>query len=211
MPQAASHRHASSRPAPPARKGRPKAAEAEARLLAAALDLFEEQGYEATAVPDIARKAGVGVGTLYRYFANKEALVNALFQRWKGEFNARVLAPLPEGTGVKQAFELYWARAVDWLLGFPREARFIDLHFHAPYLDAASLAYEEPYKRAIEDFVVWGTREGVLRPLDPVVFAALFWGPLAGLLKFAEGRPLEPAHLNEMRAALWRALSVSDT
>lgn len=52
-------------------------------ILDAALDLFVEQGFHGTTVPSIADKAGVGAGTIYRYFENKEALVNALYQKWK--------------------------------------------------------------------------------------------------------------------------------
>ena len=52
-------------------------------ILDAALDLFVERGFHGTAVPQIAERAGVGAGTIYRYFESKEALVNALYQRWK--------------------------------------------------------------------------------------------------------------------------------
>jgi AcrR family transcriptional regulator len=48
------------------------------RLLAAARELFAEQGFEVT-LDDIARHAGVGVGTAYRRFANKSELLDALF------------------------------------------------------------------------------------------------------------------------------------
>jgi AcrR family transcriptional regulator len=48
------------------------------RILAAAAEVFAERGLEAT-LDDIADRAGVGVGTVYRRFANKEALVEALF------------------------------------------------------------------------------------------------------------------------------------
>jgi AcrR family transcriptional regulator len=37
-------------------------------IMAAALDLFVERGFYGTAVPEIAEKAGVGAGTIYRYF-----------------------------------------------------------------------------------------------------------------------------------------------
>ena len=47
------------------------------RLLVAAGQVFEEKGLEAS-VADVARVAGVGMGTLYRRFASKEALIEAL-------------------------------------------------------------------------------------------------------------------------------------
>lgn len=50
------------------------------KLVAAAAAAFAESGLDAQ-VEDIARRAGVGVGTLYRHFPTKEALVVALAER----------------------------------------------------------------------------------------------------------------------------------
>ncbi len=48
------------------------------RIIAAAREVFRDRGLAAT-LDDVARHAGVGVGTVYRRFANKEELVDALF------------------------------------------------------------------------------------------------------------------------------------
>jgi AcrR family transcriptional regulator len=48
-------------------------------LLAVARDVFTEQGAEAS-LRDVARKAGVGLGTLYRHFPTREALLEALLR-----------------------------------------------------------------------------------------------------------------------------------
>ena len=50
------------------------------RLLAAASELFAEQGFSVT-LNDIAHHAGVGIGTAYRRFPNKEAVIDALFEQ----------------------------------------------------------------------------------------------------------------------------------
>src|ERR1044072_4564018 len=50
------------------------------RTLAAAGELFEQPGLGVT-LDDIARHAGVGVGTVYRRFADKELLIDALFEQ----------------------------------------------------------------------------------------------------------------------------------
>ena len=42
-------------------------------VLGAALELFVERGFHGTTVPEIAERAGVGAGTIYRHFASKEA------------------------------------------------------------------------------------------------------------------------------------------
>ena len=48
-----------------------------ARLLAAAEEVFAEQGVSVP-IDDVAQRAGVGVGTLYRHFPTKEALFVAV-------------------------------------------------------------------------------------------------------------------------------------
>jgi len=49
------------------------------RILAAAAEVFAARGLEVT-LDDIAAHAGLGVGTVYRRFANRDELVEALFQ-----------------------------------------------------------------------------------------------------------------------------------
>jgi AcrR family transcriptional regulator len=48
------------------------------RILDAALNVFSEKGFHQATVDEIAERAGLGKGTLYRYFANKETLFNEL-------------------------------------------------------------------------------------------------------------------------------------
>jgi AcrR family transcriptional regulator len=56
-------------------------------LVVAAREVFAERGVEAS-LEEIARRAGVGVGTLYRHFPTRDALVEAVFERRIGEFTA---------------------------------------------------------------------------------------------------------------------------
>src|SRR5699024_7319546 len=57
------------------------------RLLAAGREVFAQQGLEAT-LNDVAHHAGVGVGTAYRRFANKEELIEAIHTRQVEELEA---------------------------------------------------------------------------------------------------------------------------
>ena len=68
-------------PAPQALLARPKRADARRnyeKVLAAAREAFAEGG-EATALEEIARRAGVGIGTLYRHFPTRQALLEAVY------------------------------------------------------------------------------------------------------------------------------------
>jgi AcrR family transcriptional regulator len=65
------------------------------RLVIAARELFAEQGFEVT-LDDIARHAGVGVGTAYRRFANKGELLDAIFAEQTAELAAVADAALAD-------------------------------------------------------------------------------------------------------------------
>jgi len=72
---------------PPKKDEKPLRRDAEEnrrRLLAAAREVFAERGLEPT-MDEVAARAGVGVGTAYRRFANKEELITALFRERIGE------------------------------------------------------------------------------------------------------------------------------
>jgi AcrR family transcriptional regulator len=59
-----------------------KSERTEAAIVDAALVLFADQGYETTTMRQIAERAGVSVGNSYYYFASKESLVQALYERF---------------------------------------------------------------------------------------------------------------------------------
>jgi AcrR family transcriptional regulator len=188
---------------------KPAADDKRARLLEAALELFETQGFDGVAVPQIAAKAGVATGTVYRYFAGKEALVNALYREWKGVYNAFVLAPLPPELGHRARFVTYWRRMMAFARTYPRAVRFMDLHHHAAYLDAESIAISRVYRAAAEAFVTEAVAAGALRPIAPALIVSLLWGAAAGLVKFAEADALtlDTQAVAAMEDALWRAVA----
>src|SRR4051812_6619560 len=75
---------------------RPLRADAERnrkRILAAAAELFAERGLD-VAIDEIAAKAEVGIGTVYRRFPDREALVDALFEDKIHEIEAIALEAL---------------------------------------------------------------------------------------------------------------------
>ncbi len=53
-----------------------------AALIDAGAELFAAKGYEATTMTEIASRAGAAIGSLYQFFPSKEALAEALFNRF---------------------------------------------------------------------------------------------------------------------------------
>jgi AcrR family transcriptional regulator len=83
------------------------------RLLAAALAAFTEHGSDDTSLEEIARRAGVGIGTLYRHFPNRQALLEALYVNEVDEV-CRSAAEF-EGTDAWEALSGWFERLIGYL------------------------------------------------------------------------------------------------
>lgn len=58
------------------------------RVIDAALDLGHAGGYDAVQIRDVARTAGVALGTIYRYFTSKDHLLAAAMVEWTADLEA---------------------------------------------------------------------------------------------------------------------------
>lgn len=93
--------------APVGRRERKKL-EARRHILAAALELFREKGYDAATVEEIAERADVAKGTFFNHFPRKDALLEALAEDVVGEL-FEDLGPVEawEGSARDQVLRLY--------------------------------------------------------------------------------------------------------
>src|SRR4051812_6692981 len=81
-------------------------------LLAAALRLFAERGYEATTADDIATAASVSVGTFYAYFRNKRQLFLTLYVEHCQRILALEIGAIDFSTDPRQAIRATVQRAL---------------------------------------------------------------------------------------------------
>ncbi|GAA4877130.1 TetR/AcrR family transcriptional regulator [Ferrimonas pelagia] len=107
------------------------------QILDAALNLFVQQGIEATATAQIAKRAGVATGTLFHHFASKEALIQALYWQIKQQLADAALAaePSKEEDDLKRQARHYWDCALGWALAHPDALKFIGQLYHSPARD----------------------------------------------------------------------------
>ena len=82
---------------PPRRQARQQRSQETIRIiLEAAAQVLRVEGYARTTTNHVAGAAGVSVGTIYQYFANKDELFDALIQQYFGEILERVRANPPD-------------------------------------------------------------------------------------------------------------------
>lgn len=188
----------------------PSSADKRRAIIDAALDLFADTGVHGTPIPPIAKAAGVGIGTLYRYFDNKEALVNAVYRAAKDDLQHSLLAEFDGVTSTRALFDTIWARLAGFARSRPAAFRFLEVQDHYRYLDTESRASERALLDPLKTLVQTGQQSGDLDTrIQPEIAITLFWGAFVGLFKAARLGYIELDHatLNTARDACWAALS----
>jgi AcrR family transcriptional regulator len=155
------------------------------RVLDAALDLFSEQTWDGTNVPQIAERAGVAVGTIYRYFENKEALGSAVFTEAKQAFADAIMTPEVRQAEPLQALRLVWRQQLAFAMAYPEAFAFLEHQQHAGYLNAEALAVVGRLDADLSSIIRAGQAAGVVRDGDPQVLLAMVFGTFVGVTRLA--------------------------
>ncbi len=154
-------------------------------VLDAALELFEERSYGSTPMPMVAERAGVGAGTIYRYFPSKEALANAIYRDGKQQLRRYLVDGMPEGLDPRAEFSWWWSQLFAFVRNHPAAFSFIETHHHAPYLDAESKAVGAPVDIAAIALAARGQAAGVIRDAPAGELIAMVFGAFVGLVRAA--------------------------
>ncbi len=192
-----------------ARATTPEAVEAKREaILDAALALFAERGYHGTSVPSIAKEAGVGAGTLYRYFEAKETLVNALFLREKERVLQHVMDGFDPSAPPRDQFHHFWSRVVAYGRERAESFRFLEHHHHAPYLDDSSRALESQVRDLAATIIAQVQAVRVFKPVDPQALITVVWGSVVMLMKehYTGGCPLTDQLVQQTEDLCWEAI-----
>ena len=183
------------------------------QIIRAALSVFAEHGLHGTPVPPIATEAEVGVGTLYRYFDNKESLINAVFQDSKQRLQDRLLTDLDLMHPSRALFDTLWARLTAFARDEPDAFQFLEMQDHHSYLTEESRRREQALLIPLGMMVIIGQRTGLLgKHMKPDLAIALFWGAFVGIFK-AERLgylTLSDDDLKQARDACWLAIANHD-
>ena len=149
------------------------------RVLVSALDLATEGGYDAVQMRDVAASAGVALGTIYRYFPSKDALLAAAMVEWMEDLERRVGQRGPQGsTTAERVFDVL-RRAVATMERQPKLAVAVitALTSDDPAAGRASISTTDVMTRvmvqAFPDEVDPATEAAIAKVLGHVWFSAM--------------------------------------
>ena len=146
---------------------RTDALENRSRILAAAREAFAEDG--ATSMNQVAQRAGVGAGTLYRNFPTREALVLAVYQHEV----ERIVGAVPDLLGRMPPIEALRHWTMDLVEAMRRKHGLGDALSAGAHQAITEQTYG-PVVGAIAEFLYAGKRDGSIRQdADPADFLQL--------------------------------------
>lgn len=183
-------------------------------IISATIKLIAEFGFHGTPISMIAQEAGVGAGTIYRYFKDKDALVLEIFQQLDSAFKMTLLEEYDDSRPIRDRF-IHLCRGVfQYGINNPHEFKFIEQFYNSPYgtylrreklfCNCGDTGQELPLKQVFD----FGQTQHVIKELPLPALLALCMGPIVFLVKdsIAGLIRLEEETLNDTLAACWDAV-----
>jgi AcrR family transcriptional regulator len=181
------------------------------RLVKAATAVFAEKGYASTRVADIAKRAGIGKGTVYEYFSSKTELLFAVFESLNEDVIARMNAVLDDDEPTQeQLFNLLRLGAEVITEQVELQPVVLDFWaasrgggFEEKYREAVVASYTQ-YRKLIADFIRAGQRrEQFRRDADAEALAAMVVAAVDGLsIQLYFDRSVDPRRITDAFAHL---------
>ena len=154
-------------------------------ILDAALFLFSENGFHGTPMAMLAKEANVGMGTIYRYFKNKEEVINELYKELKGQTNAAIRLNLSsQETPIREQFISIFGSVLKFYIKHPQKFRFLEQYSYSPFITCSTK--EEVSSVCIEPlthFFEYGIKRQVIKDLSVSLLYAMASGPVICLAK----------------------------
>jgi AcrR family transcriptional regulator len=141
----------------------------ESELLDAAATRFVAVGIAKTTMEDIAREAGAGKATLYRYFENKAAVVDALVRRENRRFARELRRAVDGQDSAAGQLEAAFVAALEFLRAHPMLNKSLreEPDILLPYLTLRSGAVVQSGMELFSSVIAEGVAQGELRPVNP--------------------------------------------
>ena len=160
-------------------------------IFKAAEELFLAQGYHATPIDQIAKQAGVSVGSVYVYFKSKEKLCLALLDKAL-ETQERYLIEAIDPAEDPETTLRHLGRAyMRFFLDHPRTFKLLMFLEHGgldrgrPGGAAAMDSYDRRTERLLQVLssqIIEGIHRGQFREMDPARAARFLWGSFTGVI-----------------------------
>ena len=173
--------------------------------LEATLALIAEQGFHGTPMSQIAQKANIGVGTIYRYFSGKEELINELYIFIKKRMADTILRNYRKDKPVQESFKEVLKEIICYMAAHPTELSFHEQYANSPLITQATKEQGVQIMEPIEDLFQRARSENLMKELPDDILFTMVAGAAFSLAKLyiSAGIPIREDVLAVEKEAIW--------
>ena len=178
-------------------------------MLAAALDLFSQKGYHNVSMHEIAEKAEFAIGTLYKFFQNKEDLYKALVLELCDEFEDAIMRAIEQPQDEVEKLRSYvrtktevFRRNLPFIRLFLAESRGASFNLKAGLDDEIRKRYYISWKALLRSLPAASKTNGLRKSPTPITWRWL--SPASSMLLCFSGSTRPSAILTrKIRTPFW--------
>jgi len=155
-------------------------------ILRAAMQLIAEYGFHDAPIAKIAARANVGAGTIYRYFANKDVLINEIYREIEVRLMAHVLEGYLPERPVRERFLHLGSGVLSYFILNPSEFHYFEQFHISPYGAAfrrerllGKTEYHDVFAALFADCLA----QQVVKKLPLMMLLSLMFGPLLAVAR----------------------------
>jgi AcrR family transcriptional regulator len=155
-------------------------------IISAALDLFVEQGFHGAPMALIAERAGVGAGTIYRYFENRDILISEIYDELEKTMDPFILDRYEPLAPYHERFIHLGSRLLRYFIQHPLNFRYLEQFHNSPYGVAFrrdKLLGKSGKCDVFRELFQQAAANQVLKDFPLAVLFSLFFGPLLAVAR----------------------------
>ncbi|MEN6375436.1 MAG: TetR/AcrR family transcriptional regulator [Smithella sp.] len=155
-------------------------------IIQAALELIAEKGFHGAPMSEISAKAGVAAGTIYRYFENKEVLINELHQELEKKITEHLQKDYPVSQPLRERFLFLLRELLRYFIKNPLHFRYMEQYFNSPYgisLHRERLLSKHDNHDIVMDIFDQGIEQQIFKELPKAVLFSLAFGSMIILMR----------------------------
>ena len=160
-----------------------------AAVMQAALEIIAAQGFHDSPTAHIAERAGVGMGTIYRYFKSKDELIHAIFKERIAVARGFILEKYDRSQSLQRRFLFLSNRLYNFMLENPLDFKFFEQYRNSPYGSQVQFENIQAFEKDITfgDYPFMtifkeGQDLGVVKELNLPLLLALTLSPIFTLI-----------------------------
>lgn len=183
------------------------------QILIASETVLATYGFYAFSMQHVAETAQVAIGTIYRYFASKDALMSELQKFIREESAANLFEGWKDTLSNKQKYDLVWQNAFNCVLANPKRLALIEMLHFVPNMNHVEITlFEDETFKLLFEFYQQGIDSKRFLDWDLfALFSVSFDTSIALARQVINGR-LKPdqTQLNQVRDASWTIIQNPD-